>query len=206
MNVTRRNGGREPSQRRLRASLLGVILSVLLALGAIALSPATVLAQSPDDEYGLDLPPPGNDPDPAPEPAPDPKPEPTPAPEPTPEPTPAPAPEPAPEPAPAPEPTPEPVAAAPAAPVESSGPSDKKRDDAWRKERRKIGLALIPPKLDSPPPKTFSEPVDRSLSAIIADAVGQPAVTGLLAALALISAISAATALRRRRPASGQVA
>jgi len=101
-------------------------------------------------------------------------------------------------------PAPEPAPAA-VAPVEPSRPVEK-RDHERRKKRHDEGPALIPHRFDGGPLDAFSSPVDRSLSAIIADAVGQPAVAGLLVALALISAMSAATGLRRRRPAPGPVA
>ncbi len=180
--------------RRLRSCLLGLLLGAL-----VALSPASALAQSPDDEYELVVPTPGNeapDPPPTPEPAPEPAPAPDPAP--------APAPPPAPSAAPAPEvAAPEPTAAA--APVDRS-PATEKRDGKRRKERRESATPLIPPELDNPAPSTFSTPEDRSLPTIVADALGRPIVAGLLLALAAISVISAVSVFRRRRPALGPVA
>jgi len=183
--------------RRLTSCLLGLLLCAL-----VALSPASALAQSPDDEYELVIPTPGNeapDPPPNPEPAP-PAPEPAPAPDPAP----APAPPPAPSAAPASEvAAPEPTAAA--APVDRS-PATEKRDDKRRKERRESATPLIPPELDTAPLSTFSSPENRSLPTIVADALGRPIVAGLLLALAAISVISAVSVFRRRRPALGPVA
>ena len=180
--------------RRLRSCLLGLLLGAL-----VALSPASALAQSPDDEYELVVPTPGNE-----APDPPPTPEPTPEPAPAPDPAPAPAPPPAPSAAPAPEvATPEPTAAA--APVDRS-PATEKRDDKRRKERRESATPLIPPELDTAPLSTFSSPENRSLPTIVADALGRPIVAGLLLALAAISVISAVSVFRRRRPALGPVA